>query len=272
MPSVKIDDTNFHYRLDGPEDRPLVVLSHALSVSGAMWEPQIPVLAKHYRVLSYDMRGHGKTDATGEDLTRGYTLEQMADDVVNLVSKLGHSRFHFVGLSIGGMIGQVLALRHRKVLDRLVLCCAGTGKPNADQQKMWDDRVAAILKDGAAGQVESTLGRWFSPEFRAAEPKTVEWIANLIRATETSGYVGAALAIKRMDIPAAQLETLRLPTLCVAGEKDPGATVAAVSTLRDRIQGARFAVIKGGYHLCNVEKPQDFNEAVLGFLLEGDAD
>src|ERR1043165_9288647 len=106
MPSIRIDDTHFHYRFDGPEDRPLVVLSHALSVSHAMWEPQIPALAKHYRVLSYDMRGHGKTDATGEDLTRGYTLEQMADDAANLAAKLGHSRFNFVGLSIGGMIGQ----------------------------------------------------------------------------------------------------------------------------------------------------------------------
>src|ERR1700748_1694 len=155
MPDVRIEGTSFHYRLDGPENRPLVVLSHALSVSHAMWAFQLPILARHYRVLSYDMRGHGGTGATGEDLTRGYTLEQMADDVVHLVSKLGHSRFHFVGLSIGGMIGQVLALRHRKLLDRLVLCCCGTGKANADQQKMWDDRVAAIMKDGVASQVDS---------------------------------------------------------------------------------------------------------------------
>ena len=272
MPSVRIDSTNFHYRLDGPEDRPLVVLSHALSVDHAMWGHQLPVLAQHFRVLSYDMRGHGKTDATGEDLTRGYTLEQMADDVADLVAKLGHGRFHFVGLSIGSMIGQLLAVRHTKMLDRLVLACAGTGKPNADQQKMWDDRVDAIAKDGAAGQVEGTLGRWLSPEFRAKAPLTTGWIADLIRATESAGYIGAALAIKRMDIPAPKLEALRLPVLCIAGEKDPGATVAAVSALRDRIQGARFTVIEGGYHLCNVEKPHDFNEAVLGFLLEGDAD
>jgi 3-oxoadipate enol-lactonase len=272
MPSVKLDDTTFHYRLDGPDDRPLVVLSHALSVSGAMWASQLPVLTQHFRVLSYDMRGHGQTDATGEDLTRGYTLEQLADDVANLVAKLGHGRFHFVGLSIGSMIGQVLALRHRAALDRLVLACAGTGKPNADQQKMWDDRVAAIAKDGVQSQVEGTLARWLSAEFRAAEPKTAAWIADLIRATPSAGYVGAALAIKRMDIPAKELETLRLPTLCIAGENDPGAPVAAVSALRDRIQGARLTVIEGGYHLCNVEKPQAFNEAVLGFLLEGDAD
>jgi 3-oxoadipate enol-lactonase len=272
MPSVKLDNTNFHYRLDGPEDRPLVVLSHALSVSGAMWREQLPALTQHFRVLTYDMRGHGQTDATGEDLTRGYTLEQLADDVARLVAKLGHGRFHFVGLSIGSMIGQVLALRHIKMLDRLVLCCAGTGKPNADAQKMWDDRVAAIAKDGVGSQVEGTLARWFSPEFRASNPETTRWIADLIRATPAAGYIGAALAIKRMDIPGDRLETLRLPVLCIAGEKDPGAPVAAVSALRDRIQGARLSVIEGGYHLCNVEKPQPFNEAVVGFLLEGDAD
>jgi 3-oxoadipate enol-lactonase len=158
------------------------------------------------------------------------------------------------------------------MLDRLVLCCAGTGKPNADQQKMWDDRVAAIGANGVASQVEGTLGRWLSPEFRAEAPQTTAWIADLIRATPAAGYIGAALAIKRMDVPASGLETLRLPTLCIAGEKDPGATVAAVSALRDRIQGARLQVIEGGYHLCNVEKPHAFNEAVLGFLLEGDAD
>jgi 3-oxoadipate enol-lactonase len=158
------------------------------------------------------------------------------------------------------------------MLNRLVLACAGTGKPNADQQKMWDDRVAAIAKDGVGSQVEGTLARWLSPEFRAAEPETTAWIADLIRATPAAGYTGAALAIKRMDIPGDELETLRLPTLCIAGEKDPGATVAAVSALRDRIQGARLTVIAGGYHLCNVEKPLDFNRAVLDFLLEGDAD
>src|SRR4051794_5753323 len=110
MPSLKLDDTTFHYRLDGPEDRPLVVLSHALSVDHAMWGFQLPLLSRHFRVLSYDMRGHGRSDATGEDLSRGYTLEQLADDVANLTAKLGHSRFHFVGLSIGSMIGQVMAL------------------------------------------------------------------------------------------------------------------------------------------------------------------
>jgi 3-oxoadipate enol-lactonase len=272
MPSVKIDDTQFRYRLDGPEDRPLVVLNHALAVDHSMWGYQLPLLTQHYRVLSFDMRGHGKSDATGEDLVRGYTLEQLADDVVKLVAQLGHGRFSYVGLSVGGMIGQALALRHGKMLHRLVLCCTGTGKASPEQEKMWDDRLVAVGKDGTASQVDGTLARWFSAEFMAANPHVRDWIAGLIRATPAAGYVGAGHAIRRMNISAEELHTLRLPTLVIVGEKDPGSTVAVAETLRGRIQGAHLAVIEGGYHLCNIEKAHAFNEALLGFLLEGDAD
>jgi 3-oxoadipate enol-lactonase len=272
MPDVKIDGTNFHYRLDGPDNAPLVVLSHSLATDHSMWRDQLPVLTRHFRVLSYDMRGHGKTDDTGEDLSRGYTLEQLADDVAHLVAKLGHGRFHFVGLSIGGMIGQVLALRHRQPVMRLVLCCSGTGKPTPEQEKMWEDRLADVAKDGTGPQVEGTLGRWFSPEFLAAQPQVKDWIGGLIAATPRAGYVGAGHAIRRMNIKAEELGSLRLPTLVIAGEKDPGAPVSAAETIRSRIQGAQLLVIKGGYHLCNIEKAQDFNEALLGFLLAGDAD
>ena len=272
MPSLKIDGTSFHYRLDGPEDRPLVVLSHALSVDHTMWGHQLPLLTRHFRVLSYDMRGHGRSDAAGADLSRGYTLEQLADDVAALVAKLGHSRFHYVGLSIGGMIGQVLALRHGRLIDRLVLCCTGTGKPSPEQQTMWEDRLATVARQGPQSQVEGTLGRWLSPEFLAAAPHVRDWIADLIRATPREGYVGAGHAIRRMDIDAAALGTLRHPTLVIAGEKDPGAPVAGAETLRSRIQRAELAVILGGYHLCNVEMPHRFNEVLMSFLLEGAAD
>ena len=272
MPDIKIDGVNFHYRLDGPEDGPLVVLSHALAVDHSMWGHQLPLLAHRFRVLSYDMRGHGKSDATGEDLSRGYTLEQLADDVAALTAKLGHSRFHYVGLSIGGMIGQVLALRNPALLDRLVLACTGIAKAAPEQRKMWEERLAAVAKGGTATQVEGTLARWLSAEFMSEAPQARDWIADLIRATPAAGYLGAAGAIRRMDIAPEELEGLRQPTLVISGEKDPGATVAAGEGLRSRIQGAHLAVIKGGYHLCNVEKPHAFNEVLLGFLTAGHVD
>src|SRR5262249_37937437 len=117
-----------------------------------------------------------------------------------------------------------------------------------------------------------TLARWLSPEFRTAAPHARDWIADLIRATPREGYLGAGHALRRMNIAPEELDALRLPTLVISGEKDPGAPVAAGEALRSRIQGAHFAVIKGGYHLCNVEKPHDFNEALMGFLTAGHAD
>jgi 3-oxoadipate enol-lactonase len=269
MPTINIEGTQFRYRLDGPEDRPLVVLSHALSVDHTMWGHQLPLLTRHFRVLSYDMRGHGGSDATGADLSRGYTLEQLADDIANLTAKLGHSRFHYVGLSIGGMIGQILALRHGRLIDKLVLSCTGTGKPSPEQQKMWEDRIAAVAENGPMSQIEGTLARWFSADFLKAAPSVRGWIAALITATPAAGYIGASHAIRRMDIDPAALAALRHPTLVIAGEKDPGSPVAGAETLRSRIQGAQLAVIPGGYHLCNVEMPHVYNEVLLGFLLGG---
>lgn len=272
MAQVRIDGTLFNYRLDGREDRPLVVLSHALASSHEMWGYQLPLLARHFRVLSYDMRGHGQTDAAGEELSGGYTLDLLADDVVNLTAKLGFSRFHFVGLSVGGMIGQVLALRHGKLLDRLVLSSTGTGKPSPEQRAMWDDRLNQVRKFGPASLAEGTLVRWLSPDFLKRAPHVAEWIDGLIRATPSAGYIGTGIAIKEMNIAAEALEKLRLPVLVIAGEKDPGAPVSGAETLRSRIQGAQLAVIPEAMHLCNIEKAHVFNEKLLGFLLAGHAD
>jgi 3-oxoadipate enol-lactonase len=272
MSQIRIDGTLFNYRLDGREDRPLVVLSHSLATSHEMWGYQLPLLARHFRVLSYDMRGHGASEAVGQELSGGYTLEMLADDVVNLTAKLGFSRFHFVGLSIGGMIGQVLALRHGKVVDRLVLSSTGTGKASPEARAMWDERLNQVRKSGPASLAEGTLLRWFSADFMKRAPHVIEWIDGQIRATPSEGYIGCGTAIKEMNIAAEALGTLRQPTLVIAGEKDPGAPVAGAETLRSRIQGAQLTVIPDAMHLCNIEKAHPFNEALLGFLLAGRTD
>jgi 3-oxoadipate enol-lactonase len=272
MSQVRIDGTLFNYRLDGRDDRPLVVLSHALASSHEMWGYQLPLLARHFQVLSYDMRGHGASEAAGQELSGGYTLEMLADDVVNLTARLGFGRFHFVGLSVGGMIGQVLALRHAKVLDRLVLSSTGTGKASPEQRAMWDERLNQVRRNGPASLAEGTLLRWFSPDFLKRAPHVAEWIDGLIRGTPAAGYVGTGIAIKEMNIAPEALGTLRLPTLVIAGEKDPGAPVAGAETLRSRIQGAQLTVIPEAMHLCNIEQAHLFNEALLGFLLAGHAD
>ncbi len=259
---ARINGIDIRFRLDGAADRPLVVLSHSLATSRDMWGFQLPLLAAHFRVLAYDMRGHGATEASGG----AYTLEQLADDVAGLVAHLGYGRVHFVGLSIGGMIGQVLAMRHPRLVDRLVLSSTMTGAADAAGRKTWDERIKVVEANGVESQVDGTLARWLSADFIRQAPQTADWIRGLIRATPVAGYVGCGHAIKGMNIRAGDLGKLRLPTLVVAGENDPGATVAVAETIRSRIQGARLAVIRGGLHLANVEKPHDFNEALLGFL------
>jgi 3-oxoadipate enol-lactonase len=260
--TARINGIDIHYRLDGAEDRPLVVLSHSLATSQAMWGLQIPLLARHFRVLAYDMRGHGRTG----DPQGAYSLEQLADDVAGLVAHLGYGRVHFVGLSIGGMIGQVLSIRHPRLVERLVLASTMTGATDANGAKMWDERIKLVEAKGVESQIEGTIARWLSAEFIKDAPLTTDWIRGLIRATPLAGYIGCGHAIKAMDIRPADLGNLRLPTLVMAGEHDPGATVAVAETIRSRIQGARLAVITGALHLANVEKPHDFNEVLLGFL------
>lgn len=260
--TARINGIDIRYRLEGADDRPLVVLSHSLATSHEMWGFQIPLLARQFRVLAYDMRGHGRSG----DPQGAYSLGQLADDVAGLVAHLGYGRVHFVGLSIGGMIGQVLALRHPALVERLALCSTVTGSVGADGQKAWDERIALVAAKGVESQVDGTIARWLSPEFVRQAPLTTQWIRDLIRATPTAGYVGCGHAIKGLNIQAADLGKLRMPTLVVAGEKDPGATVTEAETIRSRIQGARLCVIPGALHLANVEKPHDFNEALLGFL------
>ena len=265
--TAHINGLDIRYRLEGADDRPLVVLSHSLATSQEMWGFQLPLLARHFRVLAYDMRGHGASGTPDEARMDGaYTLEQLADDVAGLVAHLGYGRVHFVGLSIGGMIGQVLALRHPALVERLVLSSTITGATDAAGKKMWDDRIRQVEAQGVASQVDGTIARWLSPDFIDQAPQTTDWIRGLIRANPVAGYVGCGRAIAGMNIRAADLGKLRLPTLVIAGEKDPGATVADAETIRSRIQGARLAVIAGGLHLANVEKPHDFNETLLSFL------
>jgi 3-oxoadipate enol-lactonase len=262
MPA-RINGTELAFAVSGRETAPALILAHSLATTRAMWGPQLALLAHHYRVVAYDLKGHGESEAP----KGAYSLEGLADDVAALAQHLGLARFSFMGLSIGGMIGQALALRHGHLLDKLVLCCTLTGAVDEAGKKGWSDRIAAVAKDGPVSQIEPTLARWLSTDFVAASPLTAEWIRDLIRKTPIDGYIGCGEAIKAMNLPAAVLGKISVPTLVLAGEKDPGATPAIADVIRARIPGAALSVVPGGLHLCNIEKPHEFNEATLGFLL-----
>jgi 3-oxoadipate enol-lactonase len=189
----------------------------------------------------------------------------LAEDVIGILDSLGVERpAIFLGISIGGMIGQALALRHPDRFRAIILSNTASGTPQ-EAQPMWDQRIEAIRKDGVEGQVQPTLERWLSPEFRRRDPETTKWVADLIRATPAAGFIGCARAIQKLDY-IDQLERVTLPTLVIAGEKDPGAPVAAAQAIHERIKGSQLAVVPNCQHQTPIEAPDAFNRIVDGFL------
>jgi 3-oxoadipate enol-lactonase len=258
---VTVNGIDLACQVDGPDDGPVLVVSHTLATSRAMWRRQIPHFAKRYRVISYDMRGHGESAAPDYP----YSLEMLSEDVIGVLDSFGIERpAIFLGISIGGMIGQALALRHPDRFQAVILSNTISRTP-PEGQALWEQRIEAIRKDGIEGQVQPTLERWLSPEFRARDPETTKWVADLIRGTAVAGMIGCARAIQKLDYTE-QLPRIALPTLVIAGEKDSGAPVAAAQAIHHCIKGSRLEVIPDCLHQPPIEAAGQFNRIVGEFL------
>jgi 3-oxoadipate enol-lactonase len=261
---ITANGISIHYTLNGPASAPVVTLSHSLATNLSMWEPQAAALAARYRVLRYDTRGHGGTDAPAGP----YSLDQLAEDAVALLRGLGVERTHFVGLSMGGMIGQVLALKSPGMLRSLVLCDTSSRVPT-EARPVWDERIRVAAAEGMEPHVEPTLNRWFTAPFIAQRPETVERVRAMIRETEPQGYIGCCHAIKALDLTD-RLAAVSVPTLIVVGEDDPGTPVAAAHAIHQRIAGSELVVLKSASHLSNLEQAETFNRAMTAFLAAHD--
>jgi 3-oxoadipate enol-lactonase len=254
------------YRLSfasvGAEAAPAVVLSHALATKAEVWGYQLPLLSQRFRVILYDVRGHGESEATGDS----YSLEELANDVVKLLDYLSIGRTALVGLSLGGMIGQVLALNAPERLSALVLCSTGS-KATEAMKTNFDLRIEAVRLKGLESQVEPTLTRWFSPGFLQSAPRTTAWIADLIRGTSPDGFIGCCRALQKLNVTE-RLKQIRVPTLLVPGEKDQAFPPSVAESIRERIDGSRLEVLRGAAHLGIVEQVHGFNEIILPFLTD----
>jgi 3-oxoadipate enol-lactonase len=257
---ITANGINIHYILEGPEAGPVVTMSHSLATNLTMWDPQIPVLTSRYRVLRYDTRGHGSTDAPAGS----YTLEMLAEDVRALLQALGIERTHFVGLSMGGMIGQTLALQTPHLLRSLVLCDTASRVP-PEARPTWDERIRVAEAQGMEPHVAPTIERWFTAPFREQHPEVVEPVRTMIRSTPSRGYIGCCHAIAALDLTD-RLKEIKVPTLIIVGEDDPGTPVAASHTIHEQIQGSELVILKSAAHLSNMEQPQAFNQALTAFL------
>jgi 3-oxoadipate enol-lactonase len=257
---ASVNGIEIDYDLDGPAGAPVVMLSHSLAATREMWKPQLPALTKEYRVLNYDMRGHGRSDVTAPP----YSFATLAADVVALLDHLKIERVSFVGLSIGGMIAQHLAIHHPQRLRCAAICCSTSAIP-VTVRPVWDERIAAVEGGGMATQVATTLERWFTAPYRAAHPDVIEWIGGMIRNTPVAGFVGCGRAIQRLNITA-ELAKVKLPVLVLAGEKDPGLPPAMSAAIHGAIAGSEYAVIPDAAHIANVEQAEAFTALVTAFL------
>ena len=257
---VKANGIWMNYELSGTKGAPVLVLSHSLSCSLLMWNPQMDALNPYFQVLRYDTRGHGATDAPSGP----YTLELLAEDVIGLLDALEMDRAHFVGLSMGGMIGQSLALNHPGRLKSLALCDTASVVPS-EAQPLWQERLDKVRKKGMEALLEETLERWFTPAFLKQDPPMVKLIREQILTTPPTGYMGCAEAIRRLNYQD-RISVITPPTLIMVGEDDPGTPVAASEAMHKRIGSSKLVVLPSARHLSNVEQAEGFNAALLAFL------
>ncbi len=262
MAEVKTGDgVRIHYEIEGRDDGPPLLFSNSLGTNLHMWDEQ----AKHavglgFRVIRYDQRGHGKSAAPEGD----YTLKRLADDVVDLLDALDIEKAAFCGLSMGAMTGMHLGKRHPTRFSRLALCNTAAYMPPREN---WDLRIKTVNEAGLEAIVDRILGLWFTPEFSERAPTEVDRIRTMFLANESGGYNGCCAAVRDMD-ERSQLGTIEAPALVVIGAHDPSTTPEAGRYIVQHIPGAQKAVLDSA-HLSNIERLEDFNRIVLGFLAGG---
>jgi 3-oxoadipate enol-lactonase len=257
MPRFERDGVEFNVTLDGPENKPPLMLSNSLGTNLHMWDPQIPELTKHFRVIRYDSRGHGKSGAPDGP----YSIDALGRDALAIMDALELDQVHWMGLSKGGMIGQWLLTHAPERIGRAVLANTGSHMPPPD---LWNQRIRTAMDKGMEELTPGVIERWFTPEFRAREPETVEKIVRMLHTTPAHGYAGSCSAIRDMD----QRESIRSvtnPVLVVVGSRDPATPPEMGKHIASTIRGARIVTLDAA-HLSNIEQADAFNQAVIDFL------
>lgn len=240
--------------------RHTVVLSHALGCDRGMWESLADELAGEHRVLTYDHRGHGRSDAPPGE----YRMAELADDAARLLRELDSGPVVWVGLSIGGMVGQELALRHPALIAGLVLANTTSGYSDA-LRALWRARIDLVRVEGIGAIADAVITRYFHAQFRENYPALVAGFRVRLLATDLTGYIGCCAAVSGVNT-SARLTGIDVPTLVIAGALDENTPVTMARTLADGIEGARLLVLTRASHLSAIEQPDAFEVAVMDFL------
>lgn len=258
MPKIVVDDgCKINVEVEGPEGAPALMLSNSLGTNLHMWDPQVPEFAKHFRVIRYDRRGHGESDAPAGP----YSMERFGRDVIAVLDALGIEQTNWCGLSMGGMVGQWLGANAPDRMEKLVL--SNTHYYYADKA-FWTGRIKFVEEKGLAQLVEPNMQRWFTEGFRGRSPDVMAKMTDMFVATDLKGYVGCCHAIMNMDMRASN-PTITTPTLVIVGAQDAATPPAAGEDIQKQIKGAKLVSVDAA-HISNMEQPQAYTKAVLDFL------
>lgn len=256
---ARCGDIDLHYTVEG--DGPWITLSHSLACDSSMWDDQMPWLTRHFKVLRFDTRGHGQSSAPQGP----YTLDALADDAYHLMQHLGIQHTHWLGLSLGGMIGQTFALKYPQLIQSLGLA-ATTSRGLPAAAAMWADRARIARTQGMQALLEPTLARWYTAPSREAKLPVIERIAKTILGTPAEGYAGCCEAIAGLDLTD-RLSAITCPTLVVVGTEDQGTPPEMSRIIHEHIAGSQLHLIPQAAHLVNTEQPTAFNQVMQDFLL-----
>ena len=258
---LSLNGRRVYFDLAGPANAPVVCFTHSLNSDGGMWvEQMVPLLAAGYRVLRLDMRGHGGSAPVEGD----YTMDALAGDVKGALDVLGIAKVHFIGLSIGGMIGQGFALAYPGYLASLCLCDTQPSTPPGSTAT-WDERKAVVRKSGLAALADGTMDRWFTPEFKKVNPVRWREIRDTISGTSPQGSVGCMSAIQNFDY-LGKLATIKAPTLVICGDQDEGTPPDRNKLIASKVPGGKYEEIAKAKHFPNVERADPFNRIMMSWL------
>ncbi len=259
MAFVHVNGIDLHYTIDGAQG-PWITLSHSLACNLSAWDAQVELLKNDFRVLRFDTRGHGRSSAPAGP----YTLEQLAEDVHGLFVHLGITQTHWMGISMGGMIGQTYALAHPGVFQSLILADSTSRRP-PQAASMWGERIRIAQTEGMQALLESTLARWFTQEFRDQQPEAVARIGKGILETPVNGFCGCCDAISKIDL-LDRLHEIKCPCLIMVGEHDHGTPPEMSRQMHQNIVGSEFIVIPNAAHIASIEQETFFNSEIYKFL------
>ncbi len=250
------------YTAIGPSDAPVLVMSGSLGTDRSVWGAQAEALADHYRVITYDLRGHGHSPVTAGP----YDVADLGDDLLALLDRLEVENAFLCGLSIGGMASMWAAAHAPDAVDRLVVCCT-TARFDLEARAAYRERGQTVREHGFAPIADAVLGRWLRPEFAEANPETAERLRGGLLATPREGYAACCEALATVDLRY-DLTRIRAPTLVIAGADDMATPPEHGRLIADRVAGARLEVVADAAHLAPVEQAEAITGLIRGFLDE----